>query len=134
MRIFKQTILPILDYRCIIWDQCGEGNDQKLERLQNRALRIILSTSRKTCSQDMRNKLGLLSLCSSFLRLQMVFKIVNNVHCPSQLRDYLQLRSSKHNRNLRDSLVLHILWYKTSLGQTSFKYMAAKIRIIYQMR
>ena len=41
-----------------------KGNEQKLERLQNRALRIILSTSRKTCSQDMRNKLGLLSLCS----------------------------------------------------------------------
>ena len=56
----------------------------------------------------------------------MVFKIVNNVHCPSQLRDYLQFRSSKQNMNLRDSLVLHIPLYKTSLGQTSFKYIAGK--------
>ena len=56
----------------------------------------------------------------------MVFKIVNNVHCPSQLRDYLQFRSSKHNRNLRDTLALQIPLYKTSLGQTSFKYIAGK--------
>ena len=56
----------------------------------------------------------------------MFFYIVNNVHCLSQLRDYLQFRSSKHNRNLRDSLVLHIPLYKTSLGQTSLEYMAGK--------
>ena len=86
LKIFKPTILPILDYGCIILDQCGNGNEQKLERLQNWTSRIILSTSRKTCSQDMCNKLGLLLVSSRrrflhFLRfLQLVFKIVNNVH------------------------------------------------------
>lgn len=59
-------------------------------------------------------------------KICVIVKIVSNVHCPSQLRDYLQFRSSKHNRNLRDSLVLHIPLLKKSLGQTSFKYMAGK--------
>ena len=59
-------------------------------------------------------------------KICVIVKIVSNVHCPSQLRDYLQFRSSKQNMNLRDSLVLHIPLYKTSLGQTSFKYMAGK--------
>ena len=42
----------------------GNGNAQCLERLQNRAMQIILHADRKTCTQNMRAKLFLLSLYS----------------------------------------------------------------------
>ena len=48
LRIYKQTILPILDYACIVWTDCGKHNAERLERLQNQAMRIILSSHRKT--------------------------------------------------------------------------------------
>lgn len=69
-----------MDYGCIVWGDCGKQNAQHLERLQNQAMRIILSANHKTCTQHMRSKLMLLSLSSRrrFLRLQLVFKIINN--------------------------------------------------------
>ena len=107
---------------------CGKGNSQRLERLQNQAMRIILAANRKTCSQDMRAKLCLLSLDSRrrFLRLQFVFKIVHNINCPHQLEGYLVKRSEMHNRDLRDSTLLHVIATKTKMGQSSFKCAAAR--------
>jgi len=54
----------MLDYGFIIWGVCGKSNSRRLERLQNQAMRIILAANRRTCSQDMRNRLYLLSLDS----------------------------------------------------------------------
>ena len=42
--------------------ECGKGNAERLQRLQNQAMRIILQKSRKTCTQEMRAKLVVLSL------------------------------------------------------------------------
>ena len=33
LRIYKQTILPVLDYGCIVWADCAKQNSQRLERL-----------------------------------------------------------------------------------------------------
>ena len=46
--IYKQTILPVMDYGCIVWGDCGKQNALHLERLQNQAMRIILRANRKT--------------------------------------------------------------------------------------
>ena len=88
-----------------MWGDCSKRNAQRLERLQNQAMRIILSANRKACTQDMRAKLALLSLVSRgrFIRLQFVYKIVNNINCPQQLVDYLVKRSEMRDRSLRDS-------------------------------
>ena len=77
----------------IVWGDCGKQNAQHLERLQNQAMRVILGDNRKTCTQYMRSKLRLLSLSSRrcFMRLQLVYKIINNRHCPRQLERYLIL-------------------------------------------
>ena len=127
VRIYKQTVLPILDYGCVVWGDCGKAYSKRLERLQNQAMRIILAANRKTCSQDMRAKLCLLSLDSRrrFLRLQYVFKIVRNINCPHQLEGYLINRSALHDRDLRDSTLLDVIATKTKMGQSSFKCAAA---------
>ena len=39
-----------------------EKNSDFLERLQNKAMRIIMRTNHLTCTQFMREKLGLLTL------------------------------------------------------------------------
>ena len=118
----KQMILPIVDYGCIVWGDCEKNNSQRLERLQNQAMRTILSTNRNTCSQEMRSKLSLLSLESRrrFLRL------IHNINCPQQLENYLLKRSAFHTRDFRDSTLLNIVATKTKVGQTSFKCTAAR--------
>ena len=81
--VYKQAIMPIFDYGCIVWMECTKHISDKIEKLQNRVMRIILKTDRKSCSQDMRSKLGLLSLynCRRFLRFQLSYRIVNNFMC-----------------------------------------------------
>ena len=38
LKIYKATILPILDYGCILWESCSKKNSDFLERLQNKEL------------------------------------------------------------------------------------------------
>ena len=66
-------------------------------------MRCILKADRTTCSQAMRNKLGLLSLYNRrrFHRFILIFKIVQNQQCPEKLVAYLPRRSSIHNMCLR---------------------------------
>ena len=128
LRIYKQTILPALDYGCMVWAECGKGNSQRLERLQNQAMRIILSANRKTCTQEMRTKLGLLSLNSRrrFIRLQLVHKIIHNIDCPRQLTGYFSRRSETHNRSLRDNTLLCVIPTKSKMGESPFQCSARK--------
>ena len=91
MKTYKMTILPILDYGCIVWGFCSKKNSDFLKRLQNKAMRIILRTNHLMCTQSMRERLGLLTLFNRrrYLRLQLVYKIVNDCYCPRQLQGYL---------------------------------------------
>ena len=93
LKIYKMTILPILDYGCIVWGLCGKKNSDFLEKLQNKAMRIILRTNHLTCTQSTRERLGLWTLFDRrrYLRLQLVYKIVNDYHCPRQLQGYFAL-------------------------------------------
>ena len=110
LRIYKQTILPILDYGSTVWHECGTIQTRRVEKLQNRALRIILHEGRRKCSQQMRNELNLLSLHSRrrFLRFLSIFKILHNLNCPSQLKDTFKFRCCMHNRDLRDKTLLDL--------------------------
>jgi hypothetical protein len=100
----------------------------KIERLQNQAMRTILRVDRRTCSQDMRNKLGLLTLYNRrrFLRFQLIFKIVNNFRCPEPLVSYLPSRSSIHGKHFRDNTLLHLPKAKSATGQSTFQFSAAR--------
>ena len=77
---------------------CSRPNfhdELRIERLQSKAMRTIWSENHLTCLQTMRDKLALLTLSRRrrFMRLQLVFEIVNNQRCPTQFHNYLTLRS-----------------------------------------
>ena len=128
LRIYKQTILPILDYGSTVWHECGIIQTRRVEKLQSRALRIILHKGRRKCSQEMRNELKLLTLHSRrrFLRFMSIFKILYNLDCPSQLRDSFKFRHCMHNRDLRDKTLLDLPKVNSAIGQSTFKYAGAK--------
>ena len=41
-RLYKAMVLPVLDYCDAVWRECGQGNSDKIERLQRRAARIVI--------------------------------------------------------------------------------------------
>ena len=90
-------------------------------------MRVILRANRATCTQYMRNTLGLLTLCNRrrFLRLVFIFKIVNNQDCPKQLESYLTSRAELQNRNLQNQGTLNVPQSKTSSGRKTFQIAGA---------
>ena len=60
------------------------------------------------------------------MRLQLVYRIVNDYNCPRQLQGYLVLRSDLRGKVLRDNRELHLPRTKTAMGQSTFMYAAAK--------
>ncbi|KAK2551405.1 RNA-directed DNA polymerase from mobile element jockey, partial [Acropora cervicornis] len=59
-RLYKAMVLPVLDYCDAVWHECGQGNSDKIERLQRRAARIIYYKAVSNLSTDqIMTKLGL---------------------------------------------------------------------------
>ena len=110
LKIYKTTNLPIWDNGCIVWGFCSKKNSDFLKRLQNKAMQIILRINHSACTQSMRERLGLSTLSNRrcYLRLQLVYKIVNDYHCPRQLQGYFALRSEIRRKTPRDSWELHL--------------------------
>ena len=74
--IYKSFILPVLDYCDTVWNCCGRGNADLLEKLQRRAARIIM---RKTSSNEALKSLTYDTLESR--RDKHVNKLVRKMHC-----------------------------------------------------
>ena len=78
-----------MDYGCIVWHECNKSLLDKLERLQNQAMRVILRAKKDTRTP------GLLTLYNRrrFLRFVSIFTIVNNQNCPKQLTSRAELQT-----------------------------------------
>ena len=76
----------------------------------------------------MREKLGLSTLFNRrrYMRLQLVYRIVDDYNCPRQLQGYFVLRSDLYGKVLRDNRELHLPRTKTAMVQSAFMYAAAK--------
>ena len=60
--VYKSIIESLFDYCGVVWDVCGEVSTTRIQPLQNRAARVILSTDYKTPSVLAREKLCLKTL------------------------------------------------------------------------
>ena len=56
--MFKCTELPYFDYCSIVWGSCGEGMRNRLQTLQNRAARVVTSSSYDRRSVEILDELG----------------------------------------------------------------------------
>ena len=59
LQIYKSMILPIPDYNSLIYFFTSSQNTQKLQRLQNRAVRLITKTGKTTTITDIQHQLKL---------------------------------------------------------------------------
>ena len=78
--MFNTMVLPHLDYCCTIWGTTSDTNIGKLQKIQNRGMRIILQCHPRTYIADMLLKLKWLSIKQRiiFLTAVLVFKIMHS--------------------------------------------------------
>lgn len=61
IRVYKTIVAPHFEY-CSMLYMCNESKFQRLQKLQNRAMRIIIGCNRRTRVKDMLNALCWMSI------------------------------------------------------------------------
>jgi len=87
-------ILPHFDYANIVWSSCDKGNLDKLQKLQNVAMRIILSVPFRTHVKDMLKALKFMDVRDriTYSTGCMVYKTLNSL-APKYLNSIQQVSS-----------------------------------------
>ena len=58
VKVYNSLIQPHFDYCSVVWGNCNKGLSEKLQRLQNRAARILMSASYDSNLDDLFRALG----------------------------------------------------------------------------
>ena len=123
--IYNSMVLPHFDYAIIIWCNCGENNINRLQKLQNMAMRIILCAPFRTHINDMLRTLSFMSVRDriTYVTGCMMYKVRNKI-APSYIDNQIKQISTVHSRSTRSSEdgKLYIPKCNTSYGQNTFHY------------
>ena len=81
LNIYQSIVEPYLDYCSIVWNGIGDNLADKLQKLQNRAARVITGADYLTPTNEILNKLGWSNLKErrNKQKALMMFKIVNGM-------------------------------------------------------
>ena len=102
--MYHSWIQPHFDYCSEVWGNIGVVLTHKLQKLQNRAVRIITSSTYDTSSRLLRNSLSLddLSTRRAKLKATQMYRIVNNA-APDYLTAKFKTLQEVVKYNLREA-------------------------------
>lgn len=127
--VYNSLIQPYFDYCCEVWDTIGKGLSERLQKLQNRAARLIMNLKNEHGQSALaRNSLGwkLLEERRAEMKARIMYKTVNKL-APSRLCDLFQNVKQINDYNLRGFSRVHIPMPKTEFLKRSFCYNGAKL-------
>ena len=112
-QVYTSFMQPLFDYADVAWGEISEGCCKELQRLQNRAVRIIL---RRKTSKNAFHLLNWLSLaCRRKLhKCSLVFNCLNNL-VPKYLTEYVIRNKAFHDYGSRRNNDLHPPKLKTNM-------------------
>ncbi len=103
--VYNALIQPYFHYCCEVWDTLGNGLNERLQKLQNRAARLIMNLN----NEHGQSALALKSLGWKLLeerrvemKARMMYKTVNKL-APTRLCDLFQNVNETTDYNLRGS-------------------------------
>ena len=105
LNIFNGLVKPQFDYCSLVWDCCSTGLAEKLQKLQNRAARILLSAPYDSSATDLFRRLHWKNLRNQrlFAKAVMMFKILNG-QTPDYLSNKFIFRNDTTSYRLRACL------------------------------
>ena len=126
-QVYNALVQPYFDYCSLVWQNCKLELQSKLQKLQNRAARIITGDNWEIRSKDVLNKLNWLPLNQRRLTDTLLFirKIFKD-EVPISISDQFQL-SVNEQYNLRSNCtMLKLAKPRTNTLKRSFSYHVAK--------
>ena len=100
--IYNSLVKPLFDYCDIVLDNMSSSNAMRLQRLQNRAARVITGKGHDVRSSELRSQLKWKTLahCRREHMLIMMYKILNNM-APTYLQDHFETSAVNEIYSLR---------------------------------
>ena len=127
--IYNAIVRPYFDYCCEVWDVFGEIQSKRLQKLQNKAFRIISSMSNDVDHSVALHVLGWepLEITRKKTNARMMYKTLNNIDSESLTKLFhCKNETTKYNlRNISGSLCLP--QPRTNSMKNSFMYDGAKL-------
>ncbi len=130
--IYNAIVQPYFDYCSSLWDNCGIGLKDRLQKFQNRAARIISGATYDVQSVDLLEILGWkhVELRPNYLKSVFMYKILNN-HTVPNLKTSFRLNNDCDNtydlRSRETDLSLPIAKPNADSGEKCFKYNGAVV-------
>ena len=92
--LYNVIVQPYFDYCSPLWDNCGIGLKDRLQKFQNWAARVISGATYDVRSVDLLESLGWkhLELIRNYLKSVFMYKILNN-HTAPNLRTSFRLNN-----------------------------------------
>ena len=102
--IYKALIQPLFDYCDVVWSGLNEGLANRLQKLQNRAARIITQSSYEIRSAAILERLGWDNLAMRRFehKVTMMYKVLNN-NAPAYLQEQFKQLKDSVPYNLRNA-------------------------------
>ena len=125
--IFNSLVQPYFNYCCTVWDNCNKNLAEKLQKLQNRAARVLTFSSYDTNADVLIEKLGWKKLSSQrqFQKAVMVYKSLNGL-APDYMHSMFVNRDSVNPYSLRNTEnKLAVPKPRTNYLKNSFSYSGA---------
>lgn len=128
LRFFKTIVMPHIDYCSSILFLSNESQFNRLQKLQNRAMRLILGEGRRAHIDDMLNATELLDIKQRvYLNvLLLMYKATQNL-LPDYLCEQLRWVSDSQPYSLRQNRLLRPPSYRTAAAQNSFIYKGSQL-------
>ena len=128
--LYKSLIQPYFDYCSPLWDTCGKLLKDKLQRLQNRAARVITGAKYDIRSVDVLDGLHWDTLQTRRAKVKgiLMYKILNEQSAPYLRDNVIKLKDTNKKYNLRNlETNLALPKPKTNFLKRSFKYDGAML-------
>ena len=126
--IYYGLIQPHLDYCSVVWDNCGKTLSNKLQRLQNRAARVLTCSSYDSNANQLLQQLNRKKLETrrKIQKAEMVYKCLNGLAPDYLSSKFIQRKDIITSYDFRDSEnKLAIPLPRTNYGKNSFSYSRA---------
>ncbi|KAI8488658.1 hypothetical protein Bbelb_336870 [Branchiostoma belcheri] len=137
--LYNAIFLPHITYACTAWDTAPDQDLQKIQRMQNRAGKLILKAPYRTPSIEVLTRLGWKDIKATHkhYEIMLVYKAINN-KLPHYMRQMFAYCSEQSTRSTRQStsnkLVVpkpHLESFRRSLayrGPTAWNSLPVDIR------
>lgn len=97
IRLFKALAMPYMEYAYFILGACNDKSITKLQRLQNRGMRICLKSTRLTPTSILHEQCKMLTVRNKMIlnTLKVMNRRIHRAHCPDRNSN---IRATRSNR------------------------------------